>query len=91
MPAVVQSDEAKYPPTIIHMDNQGALALVDTGTIEVRARHIGKKFHHCYDEQRNQGSVSFQYIASADNLADIMTKALPGPKHEEMRARMGIK
>jgi len=48
---------------------------------------LNNKSHHCtkyidvkhyfIKEQTEQGNVTFKYISSADNLADIFTKPLP--------------
>ena len=87
-PVDIDHDESNAPPTVIHCDNQGALTFIKTGIVRAKTRHIAVKYQHCHSE--NMCTVNFQYVASADNLADIMTKALPGPKHAELTKRMGV-
>jgi hypothetical protein len=38
-----------------------------------------------------EGSIKTEFIPTADQLADILTKALGKTKLEEMRSRIGIK
>jgi hypothetical protein len=64
-------------------DNQGTLKLIETGVSKQKTKHIDIKFHHAHDEIL-KGSVSFHYVASANNPADLLTKALPAPKHKEL-------
>lgn len=69
-------------PTLVFCDNQGAIRVIETGIIRPGARAIDVKFHHIVDEQKN-GIVNFQYIRSARNPADVLTKGLETKKHEE--------
>ena len=36
------------------------------------------------------GKISIQYCASEDNLADLLMKALPKPKHQDLTACLGM-
>uniref|UniRef100_A0AAV1UBK4 Uncharacterized protein n=1 Tax=Peronospora matthiolae TaxID=2874970 RepID=A0AAV1UBK4_9STRA len=54
-----------------------------------RAKHIDIKYHHIRDEVK-RGEVKLKYCETAVMLADIMTKALHGPRHKEMTAALGI-
>ena len=56
-----------------------------------KTRHIETKYHYIHNEQREQGRIQFEYVPSADNLADVMTKSLAGPKHIEMTTRMNVR
>jgi len=69
----------RIDPIPIFCDNQGAIKLIETGVIKQKTKHICVKFHHSHDEQE-KGMVSFSYISSAENPADLLTKALPLPK-----------
>jgi hypothetical protein len=73
----------------INCDNQGALKLIATGVLKAKTKHIDIKFHHAKDEQE-KGNVKFDYIASEDNVADLLTKALPVARHQALTERLGL-
>jgi hypothetical protein len=76
-------------PTPINCDNQGALKLIATGVLKAKTKHIDIKFHHARDEQE-KGHVKFDYVASEDNIADLLTKALPAPRHQTLTSKIGL-
>ena len=76
-------------PIPISCDNQGAIKLIETGVIKQKTKHICVKFHHSHDEQE-KGIVRFSYISSAENPADILTKALPLPKLQILKGLIGL-
>jgi len=76
----VQMSEGPVP---IGCDNQGALKLIASGVVRQKSKHIDVKYHHVHDEQQ-RGSVKFQYITSAANPADLLTKPLAAPRHKQL-------
>jgi len=76
-------------PVPIGCDNQGALKLIISGVIRQKSKHIDVKYHHVYDEQQ-RGSVRFQYVTSAVNPADLLTKPLATPRHEQLLQLTGL-
>ncbi|KAG2788581.1 hypothetical protein PC111_g24206 [Phytophthora cactorum] len=54
-----------------------------------RAKHIDIKYHHIRDEVK-RGEVKLEYCETSLMLADIMTKALPGPRHMDLTTALGI-
>uniref|UniRef100_A0AAV1U7R1 Copia protein n=1 Tax=Peronospora matthiolae TaxID=2874970 RepID=A0AAV1U7R1_9STRA len=54
-----------------------------------RAKHIDIKYHHIRDEVK-RGDVKLEYGETKIILADIMTKDLPGPRHKDTTAALGI-
>ena len=73
----------------IHCDNQGALKLIHSGVFKAKTKHIAIKHLHAHDEQE-KGNVRFTYIESEKNLADILTKALPRPRHQTLTDMMTL-
>ena len=68
--------------TIIrYADNQSTLKHVRTGGITARTKHFGIRLQHSRDNQ-NRITTALEYIKSANNTADIFTKALPLPAHQ---------
>lgn len=87
-PADIKSDT--QPPTTVRCDNQGAIASITSGIVRSKTRHIAVKYHHSHDEQE-KGTVRFEYIDSASNLADLFTKALPGTTHDRLLKGVGLR
>ncbi|XP_052129813.1 uncharacterized protein LOC127750998 [Frankliniella occidentalis] len=68
-------------PCTIFCDNQGAINKtkeVDQNVSE-RNKHIDIQYFYCKDMQV-KGFVKFVYVPSFNNIADIFTKPLNGPK-----------
>ena len=63
-------------PTTILCDNQGAKEVAEHPKFHKRTKHIDIKFHKIR-ERVQTGIVAVEYVASANNTADIFTKALP--------------
>jgi hypothetical protein len=70
-------------PVPIGCDNQGAIKLITSGVVKQKSKHIDVKYHHVHDEQ-TKGTVHFQYVTSAANPADLLTKPLAAPRHAEL-------
>ena len=79
-------------PTVarIGCDNQGALKLIETGVSKQKTKHIDIKYHHIRDEEA-KGSVCYYYVPTADNPADLLTKALPAPRHRSLVGLIGLR
>jgi len=73
----------------IGCDNQGAIKLIASGIEWQKSKHIDLKYHHVHDEQMN-GSVKFQYFTSESNQADLLTKPLAVPRHEQLLQLTGL-
>lgn len=76
-------------PVPIGCDNQGALKLITSGVVRQKSKHIDVKYHHVHDEQQ-RGSVKFQYVTSSANPADLLTKPLAAPRHEQLLQLTGL-
>ena len=76
-------------PVPIGCDNQGAIKLIATGVVRQKSKHIDVKYHHVHDEQM-KGSVKFQYVTSESNPADLLTKPLAVPRHEQLLRLIGL-
>src|SRR5216117_1228919 len=67
-------------PTIFS-DNQGALTIATNPTDHQRAKHIDIRYHFIRNCIQNN-SILIDYIPTASQTADILTKALPPILHE---------
>jgi hypothetical protein len=74
---------------MINVDNQAAIDYVNNSGHHTCSKHIDIP-HHFVHEKLISGEISIQYCASEDNLADLLTKALPKPKHQDLTACLGM-
>jgi len=74
-------------PTTIFEDNQGAIAIAKNPVNHARTKHIDIKFHYIREQVR-LGSVKLKYIPTADQVADVLTKALGKAKFTRFRATL---
>ena len=64
-------------PTLVFIDNTSARTLAQNPVFHARSKHIDVKFHWLR-EKACEGAIRLEYVASADQTADIMTKPLTG-------------
>jgi hypothetical protein len=67
-------------PYVVKCDSRAALASIANPVISVRNKHIEIK-HHFIRDLVFEGAALFHYVASKQNLADGLTKALPATEH----------
>lgn len=76
-------------PTALFGDNQGAVKLTLNPEFHRRTKHIDIRYHYIR-EQQVSGNIAVVHIGTKDQLADLLTKALPGPAFPELRTRIGV-
>ena len=77
------------PELKIFEDNQSCIKMTKNPVNHGRAKRIDIKYHHIRDEVK-RGKVHLEYCETTNMLADIMTKGLPGPRHKDMTAALGL-
>jgi hypothetical protein len=70
-------------------DNQGTIKFIKSGIPKAKTNHMNVKHLYRHNEDK-KGNVDFHYIESRNNLADIMTKPLPLPLHQELTRKLGL-
>ena len=70
--------------TLLHCDNQAAIATATDDKQHTRMKHIDIR-HHFIRDQIALGALRMQWCASADQHADILTKALGRILYERLR------
>ena len=75
------------PPTGIWADNLGAIKQLETGIVQNKSKYIDVKHRHSHGEQE-KGIVAFQYVLSADNVADVFMKPFAWPRHQELVGKL---
>ena len=77
-------------PTLVYGDDKACLALCASQQTTPMSKHI--HISNCWvSEKVEDKELSFKYIASANNVSDILTKALFKPAFEELRSKMGLR
>ena len=74
----------KTEPVVINVDNQGAIALAKNPVHHNRSKHIDIKYHFIRENVANN-KIELQYVPSADNIADVMTKPVAKVKLSKFR------
>lgn len=71
-------------------DNSAAVLLCGDQAFHNRVKHLDVKYHWIRERVEN-GELIVGHIASSGNVADILTKALPGPQFLTLRGCLGIR
>ncbi|GBL94061.1 Copia protein [Araneus ventricosus] len=70
-------------------DNKGAIKLAENPIFHRRTKHIDIR-HHFVREALNNNVINIKFISIEDMAADVLTKALPSPKHYKCLEALGI-
>lgn len=78
-------------PINLFCNNQSALKSIAMGTTNPSSRnkHIDIKHYHARD-MKEFGFITFSYVNTVDNLADVFTKGLPVKRHQELMKKMAL-
>lgn len=76
-------------PIVYFEDNQSTIRVVEDERDVGRLKHIDVKFRFVR-ELIQQGKIVVRYVPSANQLADVMTKGLPGKAFLQHRANLGM-
>jgi len=68
-------------------DNKSAIAMAINNSSHQSTRHVRLR-HHFIREQVEDGSVQLQWVPTARQLADVLTKALHGQAFAQWRDRL---
>jgi hypothetical protein len=87
--AEVDEDFPGDEAVTLYVDNQGAMFVGNAVSYSGRLKHIDVR-HHFLQEQVKNGAIKMEYVPSADNTADILTKPLNEPRFVQLRDKMGM-
>ncbi|KAG3006242.1 hypothetical protein PC121_g15306 [Phytophthora cactorum] len=78
-----------FPQVPVYCDNQGTIAVVASNGSTSRVQHMAKhaRFINEYIQEKE---LDVMYAPSAENLADVFTKALGPAEFERRRGRLNI-
>jgi hypothetical protein len=75
--------------TMLNINNQGAINYSNNVINHSHTEHINIQ-HHFISKKIISHEMKIQYCTMDDNLANLLTKALPKPKHEDLVNRLGM-
>ena len=75
--------------TIINVDNQAAISISNNPVFHGKTKHFKIKYHFLREVQSNK-EVVLVHCKTEDQLADILTKALPKSRFEELREKIEV-
>lgn len=76
-------------PTIIQEDNQACIRVAEDEKPTKRLKHVDVRWHFVRNEIQ-RGVIKLSYVPTHLQVADIMTKALPGPQFVRLRNMLGL-
>ena len=79
----------KPDATCIHYDNQSCVKLSENPVFHDKSKHIEIK-HHYIRDMVQRGAVKLQYVATEEQIADVLTKPLARVKFEYFREILGV-
>ena len=80
---------AQDEPTILWCDNKSAISIAKNPVQHGRTKHINVKFHAIREAERN-GDIQLLHCRSEQQMADILTKALPCGQFMVLRTKLGV-
>ena len=77
-------------PTIIKGDNEGSVSMTHNPQFHAQSKHIALR-HHWVRELVSDGVLDIHNVRDPEQMADILTKGLPKPKHCRHTEEMGVR
>ena len=74
---------------VVFEDNQASIRIAKNPQDHKRTKHIRPHYHYIRDQIKD-GILRLEYIPTQNQLADIFTKALNGPRLRALRTQLGI-
>ena len=77
-------------PTVLHEDNQSAIAVAQNPQSHSKMKHIDIRYHFVREKVLDN-TVELRYCPTNDMLADVLTKGLTFDKFARLRELTGVK
>ncbi|XP_019179610.1 PREDICTED: uncharacterized protein LOC109174833 [Ipomoea nil] len=76
-------------PSTLWCDNLGATYLCTNPVFHARTKHVEIDYHFVRDKVAS-GEFIVNFVSTKDQLADILTKPLPGPRFTALRGKLNV-
>ncbi|KAF7350699.1 Transcription factor [Mycena sanguinolenta] len=76
-------------PTVLHVDNQSAIAMAKNDSFHSRTKHIALPYHFVRHAVATS-TITLSWIPSDTNLADLFTKGLDSVKTSRLSRGLGL-
>ena len=76
-------------PIGIWCDNQSCIKLLENPMFHDKSKHIEVRYHYIRDIVE-KGVVKLQYLATDEQVADVLTKPLSKVKLDYFREKLGV-
>jgi len=87
---LLESKPGKCPPTAIFCDNNAAVRLSQDNIWHSNTKHFRVELHYTRDQVRT-GELQILRVPSADNITDILTKALSRSAFQCLRSHLRLR
>jgi hypothetical protein len=77
-------------PTVLHIDNQSAIAIARNPEFHDRTKHIEVR-HHFLRHKVEGEEIRLEYTPTDDQVADVLTKGVVREKHDKFAGAIGIR
>lgn len=88
---LLQSFTLPHPaPMKLFCDSKSAIYIAANSIFHERTKHIERNCHHVRDAVKSK-LITTEHVSSKNQLADILTKALPRPLFEDLLSKLGVR
>lgn len=81
--------DKKSIKALLYMDNQSAIRLIKNPEFHKRSKHIDIRYHFIREKYEKK-LFDVEYVSTNNMLADILTKALPAAKFNQIVGKLNI-
>lgn len=76
-------------PVCMHCDNTSAEHLAQNPMFHDKTKHLKREMHYVREQVEN-GFIKTKHVSSSNQLADLLTKALPSSQHHLLSSKLGL-
>lgn len=80
----LQETHLRKPSNLLRVDNEAAISLTQNRKTTEKSEHIDVHYYFVRERYLN-AEFAIQHVPSGENVADLLTKALPRPQLEYLR------